>query len=195
MSPTPAPRRPRADAARNQSQILKVALQAFKEEGLGVSMDSIARRAGVGPGTLYRHFPNRDALLAALLLGQHYEKLLATRVALSTESDAGQALDRWVVALGRWMNAYEGLPEPLRAGWMQPGSALGPACGNLVEATDEFLKAAQRAGQARPSLSGRDLFLSALAVAWAAGASQEGGTRATLHELIRSGWIPRASAG
>ncbi|HST45320.1 MAG TPA: helix-turn-helix domain-containing protein [Luteimonas sp.] len=184
------PRPIRADATRNRAQILKAAAGAFEEEGLNVSMDSIAKRAGVGPGTLYRHFPARDALLAALLLERHYTGLLETRTTLTAqEPDAGHALDAWIGALGRWMNAYDGLPEPLRLAWMQPDSALGPACQTLIEATDEFLAAAQRAGRARTSLNGRDLFLGALAVAWAGGASKAGSdTQAALHEVLRSGW-------
>lgn len=56
MSPNVQPRPPRADAQRNKTHILEVASDAFAEEGINVSMDSIAKRAGVGPGTLYRHF-------------------------------------------------------------------------------------------------------------------------------------------
>lgn len=184
------PRPTRADATRNRAHILEIARHAFNDDGLDVSMDRVAKLAGVGPGTLYRHFPTRDALLAALLLEEHYDALQQTRSAIATdEPDAGHALARWLDALGQWMNAYDGLPEPLRLAWMQPDSALGPACQTLIDATDDFLKAAQRAGQARPSLHGRDLFLGTLAIAWAGGASKAGsGTRAALRKVMRSGW-------
>lgn len=103
-------------------------------------MDSIAKLAGVGPGTLYRHFRTRDALLATLLLEEHYAQLQQTRIDIAKdEPDAGRALGLWIRALGRWMNVYDGLPEPLRRAWMPPDSALGPACQKLIETTDAFL--------------------------------------------------------
>src|SRR5258708_36842785 len=59
----PTPRRPRADAQRNRERLLEVAKEAFTEHGAGVSLDEVARQAGVGAGTLYRHFPTREARL------------------------------------------------------------------------------------------------------------------------------------
>jgi len=61
-----AVRKPRADAERNRIRLLETAKAAFAEKGSGVSLDEIARTAGVGAGTLYRHFPTRDALVAAV---------------------------------------------------------------------------------------------------------------------------------
>lgn len=181
---------PRADAQRNKTHILEVAGEAFAEEGIDVSMDSIAKRAGVGPGTLYRHFPTRDALLAALL-ETHYANLEQVRTAITAEErDPERALQRWIEALGTWMNAYEGLPEPLRAAWSQPSSVLMPTCTSMVEASSVFLEAAQRSGQARAALSGRDIFLAALAIAWAGAASggADSDARPVLLEVLRSGW-------
>src|ERR1700750_3180730 len=62
----PAPRRPRADAQRNRERILEVAKEAFTRSGANASLDDIAKQAGVGPGTLYRHFPSREDLLKAV---------------------------------------------------------------------------------------------------------------------------------
>ncbi|MBD8623019.1 TetR/AcrR family transcriptional regulator [Pseudomonas sp. CFBP 13727] len=195
MPTQPSIRPPRADALRNRNHILEVAGLAFADEGVDVSMDSIAKRAGVGPGTLYRHFPTRDALLAALM-EVHYAYLDQARMAIQAdEPDPGIALDRWIEALGTWMNAYEGLPEPLRAAWSQPSSVLRPTCQSLVDASDVFLEAAQRNGDARPSLTGRDIFLAALAIAWA-GANTGGAidTRQALQEVLRTGWALPVSA-
>ncbi|MBD8732949.1 TetR/AcrR family transcriptional regulator [Pseudomonas sp. CFBP 13710] len=195
MPTQPSIRPPRADALRNRNHILEVAGLAFADEGVDVSMDSIAKRAGVGPGTLYRHFPTRDALLAALM-EVHYAYLDQARMAIQAdEPDPGIALDRWIEALGTWMNAYEGLPEPLRAAWSQPSSVLRPTCQSLVDASAVFLEAAQRNGDARPSLTGRDIFLAALAIAWA-GANTGGAidTRQALQEVLRTGWALPVSA-
>ena len=59
----------RADAKRNYDRLVEVAREVFREQGYDASLDEVAKRAGVGPGTLYRHFPNRDALLDAIMQG------------------------------------------------------------------------------------------------------------------------------
>jgi hypothetical protein len=105
------------------------------------------------------------------------------------ESEPRIALDRWIEALGTWMNAYEGLPEPLRAAWSQPSSVLRPTCQSVVDASGVFLEAAQRNGDARPSLTGRDIFLAALAIAWASANTGEAiDTRQALQDVLRTGW-------
>lgn len=183
------PRPIRADAARNRVLILTAALEAFATEGLGFSMDGVAKRAGVGPGTLYRHFPTREALLAASL-EEHYAAIRRTQDSIAAEErDAGRALERWILALGIWLSEYEGLPEPLRAAWGGPESALSPTCQVLVDATHSFLAPAQAGGYAKPSLTAKDMFLVALAIAWAAGSSEaDAATRAALIETFKSGW-------
>src|SRR5262249_40906081 len=62
----PSQRKPRVDAQRNRERILEVAKEAFSRSGANASLDDIAKQAGVGPGTLYRHFPTRDALIEAV---------------------------------------------------------------------------------------------------------------------------------
>jgi AcrR family transcriptional regulator len=93
--PATVARRPRVDAQRNRERILEVAREAFTQHGPEATLDDIARRAEVGPGTLYRHFPTRDALIEAVFRSQ-VEKLTA----------AGQRYAvtmRPVVALREWM--------------------------------------------------------------------------------------------
>src|SRR5688500_7821476 len=158
-------RRPRTDAQRNRTHILGVAERHFAEHGIEGSMDAIAKRAGVGAGTLYRHFPNRDALLAALLQARN-EELGAQLEALRQEADAAVALEHWLDALGEWVTAFDGLPDPLRAALSQESSPLAITCQGFIETTEEFLGAAQREGAARSWVRGQDLFLAALAAAW-----------------------------
>ncbi|MEC3909495.1 helix-turn-helix domain-containing protein [Sphingobium sp. CR2-8] len=180
----------RVDARQNRAHILEIAGRAFAENSVDLSMDSIARMAGVGSGTLYRHFANKDALLVALL-APHHDRLEQERAAIEAEeSDAARILERWIDALGDWMLAYDGLSEPLRSAWSANRSPLKTTCQALVETTDRLLRSAQRAGLARPNLSGQDIFLGALAVAWACGrATAHDATRAALHSVFRSGWI------
>ena len=98
LSPAPTSRKPRADAQRNRERILAVARQAFAEAGATASLDDIARKAGVGSGTLYRHFPTRELLIEGVYRSE-VEKLAA----------AGQ---RFAVtlppldALRAWMNVF-----------------------------------------------------------------------------------------
>lgn len=76
----------RADARRNRERVLRTAQQAFAREGLGVSLDEIARRAGVGPGTVHRHFPAKEALYLAVAIDQ-LEQLIAEAAALAATDD------------------------------------------------------------------------------------------------------------
>lgn len=192
MSEMPSPLSPRRDAQLNRAHILAVARHAFDNDGVDVSMDAIAKLAGVGAGTLYRNFPNKDALLAALLV-LHYEGLDRRRVEIeANEESAGRILELWIEALGDWMLAYEGLPEPLRAA-CRVDSPLTPTCDAVIATTGRILQAAQDEGFAQRTVTGRDIFLAALAVAWASGgAAASNDTRRVLRELLKSGWLTQA---
>ena len=184
----PGARRPRIDARRNRTRILEVAEEFFAEAGIAGSLDALAKRAGVGAGTLYRHFPNRDALLAALLQARN-EELEDQLEALRQETDAAVALEHWLDALGEWVTAFDGLPDPLRAALSQESSPLAITCQGFIATTEEFLGAAQREGTARSWVRGRDLFLAALATAWVRGAAMADEASAqAVREMIRSGW-------
>src|SRR5919198_1082927 len=92
QSPEPAPaarhgdRELRADARRNRDRVLRTAQRLFATDGLGVSLDEIARRAGVGPGTVHRHFPSKEALYLAVAIDQ-LEHLIAEAEVLATTED------------------------------------------------------------------------------------------------------------
>jgi len=188
MSEPPSGREPRKDARQNREHILEAARQAFGSDGVDVSMDGIAKLAGVGPGTLYRHFPSKDALLATLL-ARHHQKLDQRRAIIEAENHTtGRALALWIEALGDWMQAYEGLPEPLRAA-CRIDSALTPTCLDVITTTEKMVRAAQADGHARPDITGRTVFLGALAIAWAGGATAaDQTTQSVLREVLRAGW-------
>lgn len=187
-------RTPRADAKRNRDHILDVAEQHFSEHGVMGSLDAIAKQAGVGAGTLYRHFPNREALLAALL-GARDAQLVRQRDAIRQgPSDAADALHQWLLALTEWASAFDGLPEPLRAAMSVEASPLGLTCQGYITTTDEFLTQAQSEGTARADVRGRDLFLAALATSWARGAAMADESSATaMADLTRAGWTRRSA--
>src|SRR6516162_6476869 len=95
--PSPsAQRKPRADAQRNRERILEVAKEAFTRSGANTSLDEIAKEAGVGPGTLYRHFPTRDALLEAVYRTE-VEKLAAAERKFAQTMPPIEALRAWML--------------------------------------------------------------------------------------------------
>ena len=94
--PEKSPRKPRADAFRNRERILAVAREAFAEGGASVTLDDVVRRSGLGVGTLYRHFPTRDALVGALYLSE-VERLAAAGRELSSSRPPVEALREWML--------------------------------------------------------------------------------------------------
>ncbi|EKX61766.1 TetR/AcrR family transcriptional regulator [Streptomyces ipomoeae] len=169
-------RKPRADVQRNRAALLEAAQRHFLKYGVGTSLEAVAKEAGVGPGTLYRHFPTREALLAAVLQTRS-EELVARRKEIARLDDADEALEQWLRALEEYFSAFSGLPEPLMAAAraQDPDNPLTLSCDTVITATEEYVRAAQRAGRVRESVQGYDLFLAAISVAWlkGAGAAEE----------------------
>ena len=96
LPPPPPERKPRADAERNRGRILEVAKEVFTRDGAAASLDDIARRSGVGAGTLYRHFPTRDALIEAVYRSE-VEKLAAAEQRFSATMSSLDALRAWML--------------------------------------------------------------------------------------------------
>ena len=182
-------RGPRTDALRNRDHILDIADRYFSDHGVTGSLDAIAKQAGVGSGTLYRHFPTREALLAALLSARDAELVSQREAILSEAANAAEALERWLAAVAEWASAFNGLPEPLRAATTTTSSPLAVTCQGFITTTDTFLQAAQVEGSARREVRARDLFLAALATSWVRGAAMADDSSATaLASLTRNGW-------
>ncbi|MFI5966551.1 TetR/AcrR family transcriptional regulator [Streptomyces asoensis] len=169
-------RKPRADVQRNRAALLETAQRHFLRHGVGTSLEAVAKEAGVGPGTLYRHFPTREALLAAVLQTRS-EELLARQEGIARLGDADKALEQWLRALEEYFSAFSGLPEPLMAAAraQDPDNPLTLPCDTVITATEQYVRAAQRAGCVRRSVKGYDLFLAVVSVAWlkGTGAAQE----------------------
>src|SRR4029450_7703284 len=111
MSPAAPPRHLRSDALRNRERLLEVAHEAFEAHGVEASLDDIARRAGLGIGTLYRHFPTREALIEALISADVERLVMLAEQRVGDE--AGDALERGLDALARHGITYRGLAESL----------------------------------------------------------------------------------
>jgi AcrR family transcriptional regulator len=109
-----AGRKPRADAERNRIRLLDAAKVAFAEKGSAASLDEIARAASVGIGTLYRHFPTRDALIAAVYRNET-DQLVAAAARLAETHPPVAALREWLLLFVDYMAAKQGVAEALNS--------------------------------------------------------------------------------
>ncbi|CAL9557024.1 hypothetical protein SUDANB6_04584 [Streptomyces sp. enrichment culture] len=139
----------RADARRNRERLLEAAAEAFAEHGEGASLDDIAKRAGVGSGTLYRHFPTRRALLEAVYLDR-IEAIAARADVLAAQRAPGEALVEWLNELAAGMVRLRGLRALLGPAVADGGPAVVSACGDAVRgAAARLVGAAQAEGTLR----------------------------------------------
>jgi len=142
----------RADAARNRARVLDVAYQTFAAEGLSVPIDEIARRAGVGAGTVYRHFPTKDALFQAVIADRMNHLIDKGRALLQSE-DPGQALFTFLRSMVlQWGAADRGLVEALAGIGIDVTKAVPQAEEEFLNMLADLLRAAQQAGTARPDV-------------------------------------------
>jgi AcrR family transcriptional regulator len=146
----------RADARRNRARLLEVADRVFSERGVGTSTEEVARAAGVGIGTVFRHFPTKEALLEAVLTAR-LTRLADEAESLAAGDDAGAALDgfiRLVVGHAKTKNAYG---DALAAGGTDLSAIKAEVGGRLRAALAALLERAQAAGTVRPELRPPDL--------------------------------------
>jgi AcrR family transcriptional regulator len=138
----------RADALRNYEKVLAAAREAFEEGGESTALEEIARRAGVGIGTLYRHFPSRQALLEALYVGE-VEELCRSAADLGDGRDPWEALNLWFEAFVPYIATKQALAHELQK-YLDPGARLFPDCrAALFAAGEPLLRRAQDAGVVR----------------------------------------------
>jgi AcrR family transcriptional regulator len=154
---TTDPRPMRADAVRNRAKIVEAAKQAFSERGLETQMEDIAKRAAVGVGTVYRHFPTKDALVQALIVDKMERIAEEARRALAEEPDPWEAFSRVL-----WMGAEHQLRDRALAQVVatQPQSTWRQAAEEETELgarMAELLARAQRAGVVRPDARPDDI--------------------------------------
>ncbi|AMM21547.1 TetR family transcriptional regulator [Frondihabitans sp. PAMC 28766] len=155
----------RADAQRNYDRLLEVAREVVTENGAEASLRDVARRADVGLGTLYRHFPTREALLEALLR-EDVDRLTAEAVDLETSRAPDEALLTWLRGCVALNHEYRGISGLLSAALEDPESALYDSCMALHDIGERLLQRAHTAGVARPDIDGTDLFALVGALAW-----------------------------
>jgi AcrR family transcriptional regulator len=140
----------RADARRNYEKVLAAAREAFAEGGESTALEEIARRAGVGIGTLYRHFPNRQALLEALYVGEVED--ICRSAAESDGEDPWEALNDWFERFIGYIGTKQALAAEL-LNYLDQDAQLFQVCRtSLFEAGEPLLQRAQDAGVVRPDV-------------------------------------------
>ncbi|MER7007755.1 TetR family transcriptional regulator [Dactylosporangium sp. NPDC000555] len=153
----PIARPQRADARRNYDRLIAVASEAVAERGADASLDDIAKRAGVGPGTLYRHFPTRQHLLDAVF----HERIVLLRDEAARlvegEPDPVAALEAWLRAFIEHLRRYRGLSDALKAIYDKDDELMIGAHDMLRWSVGTLLTRAQKAGVARTDIDGSDL--------------------------------------
>jgi AcrR family transcriptional regulator len=146
----------RADARRNREQLVAAAIAAFTEHGADASLDDIARRAGVGPGTLYRHFPTRQALQeAAYLEGIH--NLCERAYELADELPPGEALSVWMHDLAGYLATKRGLSAALLSTLDKSSEVFTTTHDAIRKAGGTLVDGAVAAGKVRPDLTINDI--------------------------------------
>ncbi|MEU8728658.1 TetR/AcrR family transcriptional regulator [Streptomyces tendae] len=152
---SPKPRATRADAARNRDQLLEVATRVLASPGGETSLRAIAREAGVGIGTLYRHFPTRESLVEAVYRDQVVRLTKGARDLLAHETPA-VAMRRWMDLFGEWIATKNGMLDTLPA--LIESGAVGHARtrDELLNAITTILDAGRAAGDLRPDVTAEE---------------------------------------
>jgi AcrR family transcriptional regulator len=141
----------RADARRNYEKVLAAAREAFAEGGESTALEEIARRAGVGIGTLYRHFPNRQALLEALYVEEMEQ--VCRSAAQFADADPWEALNGWFEHFTAYLATKRALAAEL-LNYLDHDAPLFQVCrASLFAAGEPLIKRAQEAGVVRPDVS------------------------------------------
>src|ERR1700758_621072 len=156
-------RKPRADAQRNRERILEVAKEAFTRSGADTSLDDIAKQAEVGPGTLYRHFPTREALLEAVYRIE-VEKLAAAERELSQKLPPVEALRAWMFLFVDYIATKQIIAPALNTLVGGPSKLFEGSRPQIQGAVEALVKRAIKSGDIRKDLDPFDLLRALIGV-------------------------------
>lgn len=156
----------RADARRNRDAILRAAREVFEADGIFAPIDGIATAAGIGNATLYRNFPTRDDLLAAVV-EDSVREVIESSVAMERELAADAALKEWLYQLAWQLRIWHDLPSCIAGAIDDPSSPVRTVNERLIERTAAFLARAREAGSASDGVGADELFELVTALSWA----------------------------
>jgi len=153
---TAEPTRLRADARRNRDKLIEVAAAVFPEKGVETSLEDIARQAGVGIGTLYRHFPTREHLVE-VVYRRELESLAAAARELAEKHTPDVALEEWMRRFVGYIATKRGMSNSLRILMTSNSSLFAEGFGNMRGALDGLLKTASEQGYIRSDMDTADV--------------------------------------
>lgn len=155
--PEPASKPLRVDAQRNYDKLVLAAREAFRERGSDASLDDIAKRAGVGPGTLYRHFPTRDALIDALMRDWSERINADSEEIAASDLPAREALTTWFAKFVENVGIYQGAAAKVMSAMDDPSSPIYRKCQVLVAANEKVLARARELDALRDGVEAREV--------------------------------------
>src|SRR5580692_2755978 len=182
----PPTRKPRADAQRNRERILEVAKAAFTRSGANASLDDIAKQAGVGPGTLYRHFPTREELLQAVYRSE-LEKLAAAERKFAQTMAPIEALRAWLLLFVDTIAAKKIIAPALNTLVGDHKKVFEASYAQMHEAIRRLVKRAVKSGDIRKDLDPMDLLRALVGVANVASSPDRQQSARRLVDILLSG--------
>ena len=186
-----APRKTRADAQRNRERILEIAKDAFTRSGADTSLDDVAKEAGVGAGTLYRHFPTRDALLEAVYRTE-VEKLAQAERKFSAAMPPIEALRAWMLLFVDYIATKKLIAPALNTLVGGPSGLFEASTTQIKTAIDSLVERAIANGDVRRDLDPLDLLRALVGVSNVASAPDWARSARRLVEILILGSRPTA---
>jgi AcrR family transcriptional regulator len=183
----------RADAQRNRDRLLHAAVQAFSQVGPDVTLDAIAKDAGVGIGTLYRHFPTRESLVEAAYRNE-LARLCDAVTDLLQAMAPDEATRTWMDRFVDYMTTKRGMADALRAVIASGGNPYAQSRDRLIAAITTLLHAGAAAGTVRSDIEPGDVLASVSGVSLAAGEPAQRDQARRLLDLLMDGLRYRATA-
>jgi AcrR family transcriptional regulator len=183
-------RKPRTDALRNRERILDVAKAAFTRQGANASLDEIAKQAGVGAGTLYRHFPSRDELIEGVYRNE-VEKLAAAAARFAETMSPLEALRAWMLLLVDYIAAKHIIAPALNSVVGGPSRLYEGSRTMIQGAIDELVKRAKKSGDLRRDLDAFDLLRALIGVSHVGSGANWQQSARRLVDILIAGSRPR----
>jgi AcrR family transcriptional regulator len=184
-------RTPRADAARNREALLAAATRVFASADAEPSMREIAREAGVGIATLFRHFPTRESLVDAVYQDQ-VQRLMAGAHELLERLAPSEAMRRWMDLFADWLATKHGMTDTLLTMIESGAIAHAQTRTELLQAITTLLDAGNAAGDFRTDISAEDIAASLIGIFTVAGKPQQRAQASRLLNLLMDGLKPQA---
>ena len=185
----PAGRKPRADAQRNRERILEVAKLAFTRSGANASLDDIAKEAGVGPGTLYRHFPTREELLQAVYRSE-MEKVAAAERRFAQSMPPLEALRAWLLLFVDAIETKQLIAPALTTLIGDPKKVFAASYAQMQQAIRALVERGIKSGDIRKDVDSMDLLRAVVGVAHVASSPDWKQSAKRLVDILISGSRP-----